>query len=89
MASASREPHLLAARGVAHQVVHGTSSSTSYETIPPVRLEGDLWRHAVDRRHGGATSRSQRGPSRRSLRRDGPRWLRELDDDDDDDDESD
>ena len=30
---------LLAARGVAHLVVLGTSGSTSYETIPPVRLE--------------------------------------------------
>jgi len=28
---------LLTARGVAHLVVHGTSGSTSYETIPPVR----------------------------------------------------
>ena len=27
---------LLTARGVAHLVVHGTSGSTSYETIPPV-----------------------------------------------------
>jgi len=30
---------LLTTRGVAHLVVHGTSGSTSYETIPPVRLE--------------------------------------------------
>jgi len=30
---------LLTARGVAHLVVHGTSGSTSYETIPSVRLE--------------------------------------------------
>ena len=30
---------LLTARGVAHLVAHGTSGSTSYETIPPVRLE--------------------------------------------------
>jgi len=30
---------LLTARGVAHLVVHGTSGSTSYETIPRVRLE--------------------------------------------------
>ena len=29
----------LSARGVAHLVVHGTSGSISYETIPPVRLE--------------------------------------------------
>ena len=30
---------MLTARGVAHLVVHGTSGSTSYETIPRVRLE--------------------------------------------------
>jgi len=30
---------LLTVRGVAQLVVHGTSGSTSYETIPPVRLE--------------------------------------------------
>jgi len=30
---------LLTARGVAHLVVHGTSGSTSYETILHVRLE--------------------------------------------------
>jgi len=30
---------LLTARGVAHLIVHGTSGSTSYETIPPVRME--------------------------------------------------
>jgi len=30
---------LLTVRGVAHLVVHGTTCSTSYETIPPVRLE--------------------------------------------------
>jgi len=29
----------LTARGVAHLVVHGTSGSTSHETIPPVPLE--------------------------------------------------
>ena len=29
----------LTARGVAHEVVHGTSGSTSYETIPPIPLE--------------------------------------------------
>jgi len=34
-----RSTDLLTARGVAHLVVHGTSGSTSYETIPPVRLE--------------------------------------------------
>jgi len=35
---------LLTARGVAHLVVHGTSGSTSYKTISPVRLEtsGDM-----------------------------------------------
>ena len=30
---------LLTARGISHLVVHGTSGSTSNETIPPVRLE--------------------------------------------------
>jgi len=30
---------LLTVRGVAHLVVHGTTGSTSYETIPPDRLE--------------------------------------------------
>ena len=29
----------MTARGVAHLVVHGTTGSTSYETIPHVRLE--------------------------------------------------
>ena len=33
---------LLTARGVAHLVVHGTSGSTSYEAIPPVRLDVQL-----------------------------------------------
>ena len=35
---------LLTARGVAHLVAHGTSGSTSYEMIPPVRLvtSGDV-----------------------------------------------
>ena len=63
---------LLAARGVAHLVVHRTSGSTSYETIPPVPLEtsGDLLA-TVDMV---------------VQRRDGPRWLRDDDDDDDDDD---
>jgi len=37
--SLHRLADLLTARGVAHLVVHGTSGSTSYETIPPVRLE--------------------------------------------------
>jgi len=31
--------NVLTARGVAHLVVHRTSGSTSYETIPPVQLE--------------------------------------------------
>jgi len=61
---------LLTACGVAHLVVHGTSGSTSYETIPHVRLEtsGDVLSTVdmVVQRH------------------DGPSWLRELDDDDDD-----
>ena len=48
---------LLTARGVAHLVVHGTSGSTSYETIPPGRPIGELWRRAVDRGHGSATTR--------------------------------
>jgi len=34
-----RATDLLTARGVAHLVVHGTSGSTSYETIPPFRME--------------------------------------------------
>jgi len=69
-----RSTDLLTARGVAHLVVHGTSGSTSYETIPPVRLEssGDVL-STVDMV---------------VQRRDGPRWLRELDDDDDDHDNS-
>ena len=65
---------LLTARGVAHLVVHGTSGSTSYETIPPfVRLEssGDVL-STVDMV---------------VQRRDGPRRLHDHDDDDDDDDD--
>jgi len=58
---------LLTARGV----VHGTSGSTSYETIPPVRLETS----------GGVLSTVDMVVQRR----DGPRRLRELDDDDDND----
>ena len=60
---------LLTGRGVAHLVVHGTSGSTSYETIPPVRLEssGDVL-STVDMV---------------VQRRDGPRRLRDHDDDDD------
>jgi len=65
---------LLTARGVAHLVVHGTSSSTSYETIPPVPLETS----------GGVLSTVDMVVQRRG----GPRWLCELDDDDDDDDVS-
>jgi len=58
----------LTARGVALLAVHGKSGSTSYETIPYVRLEtsGDVL-STVDMV---------------TQRRDGPRWLRELDDDD-------
>jgi len=58
---------LLTARGIAHLVVHGTSGSTSYETIPPVRLEisGDVL-STVDMV---------------VQRRDGPRRLRDDDDD--------
>jgi len=64
---------LLTARGVALLAVHGTVGSTSYETIPHVRLEtsGDVL-STVDIM---------------AQRRDGPSWLRELDDDDDDDDD--
>ena len=57
---------LLTARGVAHLVVHGTSGSTSYETIPPVRLETS----------GGVLSTVDMLVQRR----DGRRRLRELDD---------
>ena len=60
---------LLTAHGVAHLVVHGTSGSTSYETIPPVRLETS----------GGVLSTVDMVVQRR----DGPRWLRDNDDDDD------
>jgi len=61
---------LLAARGVAHLVVHGTSGAARGETIPPVRLETS----------GGVLSTVDMVVQRH----DGPRWLRELDDDDDD-----
>jgi len=59
---------LLTVRGVAHLVVHGTSGSTSYETIPHVQLEmsGDVLSTA----------------DMVVQRRDGPRRLREIDDDD-------
>jgi len=61
---------LLTARGVVHLVVHRTSGSTSYETIPPVRLE---------------TSEGMLSTLDMVVqRRDGPRQLRENDDDDDD-----
>ena len=58
-------------RSVAHLVVHGTTGSTSYETIPPfVRLESS----------GGVLSTVDMVVQRRDI----PRSLRELDDDDDD-----
>ena len=57
---------LLTTLGVAHLVVHGTSGSTSYETIPHVRLETS----------GNVLSTVDMVVQRR----DGPRWLRELDD---------
>jgi len=57
-------------RGVVYLVVHGTSGSTSYETIPPVRLETA----------GGVLSTVDMVVQRR----DGPRRLRDHDDDDDD-----
>ena len=59
---------LLTVRGVAHLVVHETSGSTSYETIPHVQLEisGDVLSTA----------------DMVVQRRDGPRRLREIDDDD-------
>jgi len=60
---------LLTARGVARLVVHGTTGSTSYETIPPVPLETS----------GGVLSTVDMVVQRR----DGPRRLRELDNDDD------
>jgi len=58
---------LLTVRGVAHLVVHGTSGSTSYETIPNVQSEisGDVLSTA----------------DMVVQRRDGPRRLREIDDD--------
>ena len=66
---------LLTARGVAHLVVHGITGSTSYETIPHVRLESC----------GGVLSTVDMVVQRRS----GPRRLRDHDDDDDDDDDDD
>jgi len=59
---------LLTARGVTHLVVHGTSGSTSYETIPHVQLEIS----------GDVLSTSDMVVQLR----DGPRRLREIDDDD-------
>jgi len=61
---------LLTARGVAHLVVHGTSGSTSYETIPPVPLETS----------GGVLSTVDMVVQRRY----GRRWLSDHDGDDDD-----
>ena len=60
---------LLTARGVAHLVVHGTTGSTSYETIPRVRLESceDVLSTV----------------NMVVQRRDGPRRLRDHHDDDD------
>ena len=60
----------MTASGVAHLVVHGTSGSTSYETIPHVPLESS----------GGVLSTVDMVVQRR----DGPRRLRDHDDDDDD-----
>jgi len=57
---------LLTARGVAHLVVHGTTGSTSYKTIPPVQLETS----------GGVLSTVDMVVQRR----DGPRQLRDHDD---------
>jgi len=57
---------LLTVRGVAHLVVHGISSSTSSETIPPVRWETS----------GGVLS----AVDTVMQRYDGPRRLRDCDD---------
>jgi len=54
--------------GVTHLVVHGTSGSTTYEMIPPVRLETS----------GGVLSTVDMVVQRR----DGPRRLCDHDDDD-------
>ena len=67
--STYHSPDLLTVRGVAHLVVHGTTGSTSYETIPPVRLESS----------GGVLSTVDMVVQRR----DGPRRLRDHDDNDD------
>ena len=66
---------LLTAHGVALLVVHGTSGSTSYETIPPVRLETS----------GDVLSTVDMVVQRRG----GPRRLRDNYDDDDNDDDDD
>jgi len=66
-AGVSQSTDLLTARGVAHLVVHVTTGSTSYETIPPVRLE----------RFGGVLSTVDMVMQRR----DGPRRLPNDDDD--------
>ena len=63
--STYRSTDLLTARGVAHLVVHGTSGSTSYETIPRVRQESS----------GGVLSTVDMVVQRR----DGPRRLRDHD----------
>ena len=63
---------LLTTRGVAHLVVHGTTGSTSYETIPPVSLESS----------GGVLSTVDMVVQRR----DGPQRLRDHDNEFDDDD---
>ena len=68
--STNHSTDLVTTRGVAHLVVHGTTGSTSYETIPPVRLETS----------GGVLSTVDMVVQRR----DGPRQLRDHDDDDDD-----
>ena len=60
---------LLTAHGVAHLVVHGTSGSTSSETIPHVRLSTS----------GGVLSTVDMVVQRRN----GPRWLHDNDNDDD------
>ena len=59
----------MTARGVAHLVVHGTSGSTSYDTIPHVPFETS----------GGVLSTVDMVVQRR----DGPRRPREPNDDDD------
>jgi len=63
---------LLTARGVAHLVVHRTTGSTSYETIPPVPLESS----------GGVLSTVDMVMQRRN----GPQRLRDHDNEFDDDD---